>query len=80
MEKRSLKLEKAGLAIPEVLAKHRLLLPYRMYQAKRDWKKIVGEQIAKYSYILDFKNNVIVIAVMNPVYLKGLIYLCIKIK
>ena len=46
MEKRSLKLEKAGLAIPEVLAKHRLLLPYRMYQAKRDWKKIVGEQIA----------------------------------
>lgn len=39
MEKRSLKLEKAGLAIPEVLAKHRLLLPYRMYQAKRDWKK-----------------------------------------
>lgn len=72
MEKRSLKLEKAGLAIPEVLAKHRLLLPYRMYQAKRDWKKIVGEQIAKYSYILDFKNNVIVIAVMNPVYMNYL--------
>lgn len=39
MEKRNLKLEKAGLAIPDVLAKHRLLLPYRMYQAKRDWKK-----------------------------------------
>ena len=76
MEKRNLKLEKAGLAIPDVLAKHRLLLPYRMYQAKRDWKKIVGEQIAKYSYILDFKNNLMIVAVMNPVYINYL--LCIK--
>ncbi|WP_296828053.1 DUF721 domain-containing protein [uncultured Megasphaera sp.] len=72
MEKRNLKLEKAGLAIPEVLAKHSLLLPYRMYQAKRDWNKIVGEQIAKYSYILDFKNNLLVVAVMNPVYMNYL--------
>ena len=72
MEERSLKLEKAGLAIPKVLEKNRLLLPYRMYQAKRDWKQIAGEQIAKYSYILDFKNNQAIIAVMNPVYMNYL--------
>lgn len=72
MEKRGLKLEKAGLSIPNVLANSRLLLPYRMYQAKREWKNIVGEQIAKYSYILDFKNNILVVAVMNPVYMNYL--------
>ena len=72
MEERRLKLEKAGLAIPKVLEHNRLLLPYRMYQAKRDWKEIAGEQIAKYSYILEFKNKEAVIAVTNPVYMNYL--------
>ena len=35
-------------------------------------EKIVGEQIAKYSYILDFKNNLMIVAVMNPVYMNYL--------
>lgn len=72
MEERSLELKKAGLAIPKVLEKNRLLLPYHLYQAKRDWKQIAGEQIAKYSYILDFKDKQVIIAVMNPVYMNYL--------
>lgn len=72
MEERSLELKKAGLAIPRVLEKNRLLLPYHLYQAKRDWKQIAGEQIAKYSYILDFKDKQVIIAVMNPVYMNYL--------
>ena len=68
MEERSLELKKAGLAIPKVLEKNRLLFAYyHLYQAKRDWKQIAGEQIAKYSYILDFKDKQVIIAVMNPV-------------
>mgnify|MGYP000311461634 FL=1 len=72
MEERSLELKKAGLAIPKVLEQNRLLLPYHLYQAKRDWKQIAGEQIAKYSYILDFKDKQVIIAVMNPVYMNYL--------
>ena len=62
MEERSLELKKAGLAIPKVLEQNRLLLPYHLYQAKRDWKQIADEQIAKYSYILDFKDKQVIIA------------------
>ena len=72
MEECSLELKKAGLAIPKVLEQNRLLLPYHLYQAKRDWKQIAGEQIAKYSYILDFKDKQVIIAVMNPVYMNYL--------
>lgn len=54
------------------MEQNRLLLPYHLYQAKRDWKQIAGEQIAKYSYILDFKDKQVIIAVMNPVYMNYL--------
>lgn len=72
MDLRNNKLEKAGLSIQKVLQEHKLLLPYKMYQAKRDWPKIAGAQIAKYSYILEFQGTVALIAVLNPVYMSYL--------
>lgn len=72
MDLRNNKLEKAGLSIQKVLQEHKLLLPYRMYQAKRDWPKIAGAQIAKYSYILEFQGTLALIAVLNPVYMSYL--------
>lgn len=72
MDIRTHKLEKANLAIPKILRHHQLLLPYKLYQAKRDWPKIAGAQIAKYSYILEFQGKTAVIAVLNPVYMSYL--------
>lgn len=72
MDKRNHALEKAGLAIPEILAENKLLVPYKLYQVKRNWEQIVGPQIAKYSYILDFKNHCAIIAVLNPVWMNQL--------
>lgn len=72
MDVRTNKLEKANLAIPKILRHHKLLLPYKLYQAKREWPKIAGAQIAKYSYILEFQGKTAVIAVLNPVYMSYL--------
>lgn len=72
MDKRKHTLEKAGLAIPEILAENKLLVPYKLYQVKRNWPQIVGPQIAKYSYILDFKNTCAIIAVLNSVWMNQL--------
>lgn len=72
MELRNNKLEKAGLSIKNVLQEHQLLVPYKLYQAKRDWPKIAGAQIAKYSYILEFQGTLALIAVLNPVYMSYL--------
>lgn len=72
MDKRTHTLEKAGLAIPGILAEHELLVPYKLYQAKLNWKDIAGPQIAKYSYIKDFQKGVVTIAVLNPVWMNQL--------
>lgn len=72
MDKRTHTLEKAGLAIPGVLAEHKLLVPYKLYQAKLNWQEIAGPQIAKYSYIKDFQKGVVTIAVLNPVWMNQL--------
>lgn len=72
MEKRSHELEKAGLSIPEILAKHKLLVPYKVYQAKLNWPDIVGKQIGKYSYIKDFYKSTLVVGVLNPVWMNQL--------
>lgn len=65
-------MEKAGLSIPKILEKNRLLVPYKLYQAKLDWKTIVGPQIAKYSYIQRFDESVVQVAVLNSVWMNQL--------
>lgn len=72
MDKRNHELEKAGLSIPEILAKNRLLVPYKVYQAKLNWADIVGKQIAKYSYVKDFYKNLLIVGVLNPVWMNQL--------
>ena len=65
-------MEKAGLSIPKILERNRLLVPYKLYQAKLDWKTIVGPQIAKYSYIQGFDESVVQVAVLNSVWMNQL--------
>lgn len=65
-------LEKAGMAIPRILEEHKLLTPYKLYQAKLSWSSIVGEQIAKYSYIQQFDGRTVIIAVLNSVWMNQL--------
>lgn len=72
MEERNHKMEKAGLSIPKILERNRLLVPYKLYQAKLDWKTIVGPQIAKYSYIQGFDESVVQVAVLNSVWMNQL--------
>lgn len=72
MDKRSHTLEKAGLAIPQILADSQLLTTYKLFQAKQHWATIAGPQIAKYSFIQDFQNNVVTIGVLNPVWMNHL--------
>jgi hypothetical protein len=72
MDKRSNNLEKAANAIPNVLEETKLLLPYKLYQVKLNWQQIMGPQIAKYSYIKDFNNHVVIIGVLNPVWMNHL--------
>ena len=72
METRIHDMEQAGLSIPVILKKNHLLMPYRLYQAKLDWKDIAGPQIAKYSYIQDYDGQKVIIAVLNPVWMSHL--------
>ncbi|MCH4166430.1 MAG: DUF721 domain-containing protein [Megasphaera sp.] len=72
MEKRTHKMEQAGLSIPGILEKNHLLMPYKLYQAKLDWSQIAGQQIAKYSYIRDYDGHEVIIAVLNPVWMSHL--------
>ncbi len=65
-------MEKAGLAIPKILKKNKLLVPYKLYQAKLEWPAIAGAQIAKYSYILDFAEHAVRVAVLNSVWMSQL--------
>lgn len=72
MDERSHNMEQAGLSIPKILEKNHLLMPYKLYQAKLDWQKIAGPQIAKYSYIRDYEGTEVIIAVLNPVWMSHL--------
>lgn len=72
MEERNHKMEQAGISIPKILEKHKLLTPYKLHQAKLDWKTIVGPQIAKYSYIRSFDDSVVQVAVLNSVWMNQL--------
>lgn len=72
METRNHELVKAGVSIPGILAKHRLLIPYKIFKAKLNWSQITGPQISKYSYIRDFYNHILVIGVLNPVWMSHL--------
>lgn len=72
MDERTQEMEKAGLAIPKVLEKHKLLSAYKFYQVKWNWPDIVGEQIAKYSYVRDYQNQVVTIGVLNSVWMSQL--------
>lgn len=65
-------MEQAGIAIPKVLEKNKLLLPYKLHQAKLDWKVIVGPQIAKYSYVQSIDGSVVQVAVLNSVWMNQL--------
>ncbi len=69
MKKQNHNLEKAALAIPDILEKNKLLTPYKLFQAKRDWKQIVGPKIAQYSYILAFDGSAAIVAVLNSVWM-----------
>ncbi len=60
------------MAIPKILEEHKLLTPYKLYQAKLSWSSIVGVQIAKYSYIQRFDERTAVIAVLNSVWMSQL--------
>ena len=72
MNERNHTLEKAGLSIPKILEEHRLLIPCRLYRVKRDWKDIVGPQIAKYSYVQGVQGDVVCVAVLNSVWMNQL--------
>lgn len=72
MAKRTHTLDKAGMAIPAVLQESKLLTPYRFFQAKRDWHTLMGEQIAKYSYIKDVQKHCVIIGVLNSVWMNHL--------
>jgi len=72
MDKRISRLDKAGKSIADVLEKNKLLFPYKMYQIKINWKYIMGPQIAKYSYIREFKKDTVVIGVLNSVWMNHL--------
>lgn len=65
-------MEQVGLSIPTILEKNSLLMPYKLYQAKLDWSQIAGQQIAKYSYIKDYYDHEVIIAVLNPVWMSHL--------
>ena len=65
-------LKPAGLSIPAVLSAHHLLLPYRLQQAKANWAEIMGEPIAKYSYICGFQDTTVTVAVLNSVWMNQL--------
>ena len=72
MDKRISRLDKAGKSIADVLEKNKLLFPYKMYQIKINWKYIMGPQMAKYSYIREFKKDIVVIGVLNSVWMNHL--------
>ena len=65
-------LKPAGFSIPAVLSAHHLLLPYRLQQAKANWAEIMGEPIAKYSYICGFQDTTVTVAVLNSVWMNQL--------
>lgn len=60
------------MAIPKILEEHKLLTPYKLYQAKLSWSEIVGVQIAKYSYIQQFDGQTVIVAVLNSVWMNQL--------
>lgn len=65
-------LEQAGLTIPYVLKTSKLLIPYRLFQVKRDWKRVMGDAIAKYSFIQDIDGHTVILGVLNPIWMNEL--------
>lgn len=72
MQEKKSDLSQAGGDIPAILSKHRLLVPYKVFQVKLNWHTIAGEQIAKYSYIQDYHQHTLIVGVLNPVWMQQL--------
>lgn len=72
MTYRGHELEQAGISIPHVLKTSNLLIPYRLFQVKRDWKRVMGEAIAKYSYLKDIDGHTVILGVLNPIWMNEL--------
>ena len=65
-------LEKASKAIPTVLEDSKLTEDYKLYHVKVNWKSIMGDKIAQYSYIKKIDHGIMTVAVTNPVWMNHL--------
>lgn len=62
-------IERVAVCIPRALQEANLLDEYKKYSIRQHWKQLVGEQIAKYSYIKKIDNEKAIVVVLNAVWM-----------